>query len=61
MGGDCDKDSECLDGLKCGFNNCVHKTRLDAWVYGDWDASDDCCFEPEGISTDTILLTQLTF
>ena len=31
----CDKDSDCLPGLKCGVDNCV----------GDsFQPTDDCCF-----------------
>ena len=34
--GDCDKDSHCLPGLKCGKDNCI----------GDgFDKTDDCCFD----------------
>ena len=38
--GDCDKDSDCLDGLKCGENNCASKSG------SEWDAGDDCCYKP---------------
>ena len=38
--GDCDSDSDCKAGLKCGSNNCKVKTGL------DWDSGDDCCFKP---------------
>ena len=38
--GDCDGDSQCVEGLVCGTDNCMS-------VYGksgmDWDHSDDCC------------------
>ena len=37
--GDCDTDGECLDGLKCGSNNC--KT-IFKWGSG----STDCCYQP---------------
>ena len=38
--GDCDSDSDCNDGLICGYRNCPKK-------YGyDWDFEDDCCFKP---------------
>ena len=40
--GDCDNDSDCLDGLKCGSDNCEIKTGL------NWDDADDCCYAPEG-------------
>ena len=42
--GDCDKDSHCKDGLKCGKNNCSKKSGL------QWDATDDCCYKPPGIT-----------
>ena len=35
--GDCDKDDDCKDGLKCGTDNCG----MQRW--GDWEATDDCC------------------
>ena len=38
--GDCDSDSQCLDGLKCGDNNCTNKTGM------KWDSGDDCCYKP---------------
>ena len=34
--GDCDKDSECKSGLKCGTNNCPT----------GFPSSYDCCFKP---------------
>ena len=38
--GDCDDDSECLDGLKCGTNNCKRDFK--------WGGrSTDCCYKPE--------------
>ena len=40
--GDCDSDSECKQGLKCGSNNCKTKSGL------QWDAGDDCCYKPPG-------------
>ena len=37
--GDCDFDSECLDGLKCGSNNCLRDFK--------WGAlATDCCYKP---------------
>ena len=38
--GDCDSDSDCKVGLKCGSDNCKVKTGL------DWDYADNCCFKP---------------
>jgi len=39
--GDCDRDSDCVEGLICGSDNCPRK-------YGyDWQITDDCCFKPE--------------
>ena len=35
--GDCDRDSDCLEGLICGKDNCVGNT---------FDTTDDCC-EPK--------------
>ena len=37
--GDCDSDSQCKEGLKCGSNNCEQKS-------GTFEKSDDCCFDP---------------
>ena len=38
--GDCDSDDDCLDGLKCGENNCKSDF--------DWGKdSTDCCYRPE--------------
>jgi len=44
--GDCDYDSDCLEGLKCGSNNCPGSR---SWLWGspDWDSSDDCCYKPD--------------
>lgn len=38
--GDCDVDSDCKIGLRCGENNCKRKTGL------QWDVTDDCCYSP---------------
>ena len=38
--GDCDSDSDCKAGLKCGSRNCKTKSGL------QWDVKDDCCYEP---------------
>ena len=40
QGGDCDADSDCVDGLKCGHKNCVKKSGL------QWEPTDDCCYKP---------------
>ena len=42
MEGDCDADIDCLEGLKCGENNCNPNS-------GNWASTDDCCFKPKGI------------
>ena len=42
--GDCNSDSDCMDGLICGAYNC-HKSR-DLW----WDSGDDCCQKPSNDS-----------
>ena len=34
--GDCDGDSDCIDGLKCGTDNCV-------WWNSAVDSGLDCC------------------
>eukprot|EP00755_Sulcionema_specki_P032412 Sspe_Gene.98676::Locus_72074_Transcript_1_1_Confidence_1.000_Length_1160::g.98676::m.98676 len=41
--GDCDTDSDCKKGLKCGKNNCreMHPGWDDVF-----DKTDDCCYEP---------------
>ena len=38
--GDCDSDEDCLQGLKCGVDNCKQKSGL------EWDSTDDCCYKP---------------
>ena len=38
--GDCNSDSDCMDGLICGKYNC-EKTD-DLW----WNQGDDCCQKP---------------
>ena len=38
--GDCDRDSDCINGLVCGKDNCIQNN--DFW----WDATDDCCEKP---------------
>ena len=35
--GDCDSDTECEVGLRCGSNNCDQEK-------SGFDPSDDCCF-----------------
>jgi len=37
--GDCDKDSDCQPGLRCGVDNCD--------VGSVFTSSDDCCYKPE--------------
>ena len=39
--GDCDSDSDCLEGLECGRDNCPYEG-------DDWDYGDDCCYDPLG-------------
>ena len=39
--GDCDKDSHCKSGLKCGNNNCP----------SGFPSSFDCCYNPVVISS----------
>ena len=41
--GDCDRDSDCLDGLKCGYNYCAERFNKRG---GQWDSTDDCCYQP---------------
>ena len=53
MEGDCNSDSDCLDGLKCGNNNCNENS-------GNWDSSDDCCYKPKGKFIMTILSIYLS-
>ena len=38
--GDCDKDSDCKEGLTCGNDNCIKNSGI------QWDATDDCCYRP---------------
>merc|ERR1712166_415838 len=47
--GDCDSDSECHAGLKCGKNNCGDFRPSSGWPGSDgtsWDTGDDCCYKP---------------
>ena len=44
MEGDCDSDSQCRDGLKCGTDNCMKNGKSG----GDWESDDDCCYNPNG-------------
>jgi hypothetical protein len=39
--GDCDADTDCVEGLKCGNRNCIQKSGL------QWDSTDDCCYVPD--------------
>lgn len=44
--GDCDTHDECLDGLKCGRNNCLRDFK--------WGGtSTDCCFKPQACDKDS--------
>ena len=36
--GDCDKDSQCKEGLKCGINNCLVELQYEPFF--------DCCYKP---------------
>ena len=36
--GDCDKNIDCLPGLRCGKNNCPKSFQM----------ADDCCYDPKG-------------
>ena len=39
--GDCNRDSECADGLQCGDNNCRRDfSTSETW----WGRRHDCCF-----------------
>ena len=38
--GDCDSDSDCKLGLKCGKDNCPTKSGH------QWESTDDCCYKP---------------
>ena len=37
--GDCDRDHDCLGGLKCGFDNC-----WSMFGVGSWESKADCCY-----------------
>ena len=39
--GDCNSDVDCVDGLKCGKENCNQKSGL------DWVSTDNCCYKPD--------------
>jgi len=41
--GDCDEDADCMEGLKCGKDNCP--------TGSNFDASDDCCYDPDPKTT----------
>ena len=45
--GDCDSDSDCADGLKCGTDNCHAMARLARNLNSQdaFDSSDDCCIK----------------
>ena len=53
--GDCNSDSDCMDGLICGAYNC-HKSR-DLW----WDSGDDCCQKPSNDSGNILDQSMNTF
>ena len=40
--GDCDFDSDCFGGLKCGTNNCWTQFRVQNGY--NWDIQADCCY-----------------
>jgi hypothetical protein len=48
--GDCDKDSDCADGLKCGEDTCKLYRDSSSWSSTNdentWDLEDDCCYDP---------------
>ena len=46
--GDCDRDSHCAMGLRCGSNNCNAFRSAAGWPgnSGGWDRTDDCCYDP---------------
>ena len=50
--GDCDRDSDCADGLKCGTDNCgLDDPGRQAWPVESecgWDTTDDCCARDDG-------------
>ena len=38
--GNCKKDSDCMNGLKCGYHNCLNNGGF------EWDINDNCCYKP---------------
>ena len=40
--GDCDDDSHCMPGLKCGRDNCWSDFRIQNGF--NWDFQADCCY-----------------
>ena len=44
--GDCDKDKDCKEGLKCGSSNCGVSPIQFIPSYTQWDIYDDCCYKP---------------
>ena len=51
--GDCDYDSDCQFGLKCGTDNCYYDFPTS---YGyNWEIMADCCYGMHNICLNTIL------
>ena len=48
MEGDCDNDTHCEEGLKCGNDNCVLES------IGKWSVGTDCCYKSYKFSEATI-------
>ena len=49
--GDCHRDGDCKEGLKCGVNNCA-KCVMGAWTAtgcGLWTINSDCCYDPNNM------------
>ena len=43
--GDCDQDSDCQAGLRCGEDNCAQFAHQ--WANAQFDDTDDCCYDPD--------------
>ncbi len=53
-GGDCDGDSECEVGLRCGRDNCRDRRKF--WgARGAFSESDDCCERRKGVVHCTVV------